>query len=181
MCLSVLDVDDLADEERPDHLQHQRGVDHLHAERIFEQRLDVLWPDDHEHRRQRWRQTGRYRYLTLCALGTALAPAWFASGILAGPLCCLYVLLSGGKGEAAPSRPVLRLILISLVPLLGSLFFLGVSLPRTGQRIMHLQHYQGKTALQAFNPFLGALTTARSLVEKVPRAPCRAAFTQRCF
>src|SRR5436305_11225723 len=48
---------------------------------------------------QHWRRTGRPRSLLLAAAGAALAPAWFASGILAGPLCCLYLLPAPGEGK----------------------------------------------------------------------------------
>ena len=41
---------------------------------------------------QRWRQTGRGIYLDLTVLACLLAPGWFAIGILAGPLCCLYLM-----------------------------------------------------------------------------------------
>jgi hypothetical protein len=40
---------------------------------------------------QRWRQTGHSLYLGLAILACFLAPAWFALGILGGPLCCLYL------------------------------------------------------------------------------------------
>src|SRR5262245_64503133 len=35
---SVLDVDDLADDERPDHLEHDSAYDHLNAERVAKHR-----------------------------------------------------------------------------------------------------------------------------------------------
>src|SRR5262249_13670368 len=41
---------------------------------------------------QALRRTGSWLYLHLCVLAVALAPTWFASGILAGPLCALYLL-----------------------------------------------------------------------------------------
>ncbi|MGH7226154.1 MAG: hypothetical protein ACRELF_23310, partial [Gemmataceae bacterium] len=50
---------------------------------------------------QRWRQTGRGLYLDLTVLACLLAPGWFALGILAGPLCCLY-LLPRGLSEPRP-------------------------------------------------------------------------------
>ncbi len=48
---------------------------------------------------QRWRQTGRASYLFLTALACLLAPGWFAIGVLAGPLCCLYLFPRGERGR----------------------------------------------------------------------------------
>jgi hypothetical protein len=115
---------------------------------------------------QSWRQTGRACYLDLAILACALAPAWFASGILAGPLCCLYLLASRssperaiGKGWIPPS--------ITLSPLLGTGLFLALSLPRAAGTILHLEHYQGKSAVEAFNPWKGVLYSARSLIDNL--------------
>lgn len=111
---------------------------------------------------QHWRDTGSRLALTLSALMAALAPAWFASGILAGPLCCLYLL------PPADSRRVSgRHLLLALVPSLGSVVFLAVSLPRTAHHIMHLDHYAGQTALEAFHPLTGLLNTGRSLMDNL--------------
>src|SRR5207245_7327026 len=41
---------------------------------------------------QSWRRTARPSRLACCVFVAALAPLWFATGILAGPLCCLYLL-----------------------------------------------------------------------------------------
>jgi hypothetical protein len=122
---------------------------------------------------QRWRQTGRHIHLVLCVFWTALAPAWFASGVLAGPLCCLYLLPQ--EGERLDSRgegqPTLRWLLSSLArrlsPLLGTAVFLAISLPRTAERIMHTSHYEGRTALESFGPWTGLLYTDRSLVDNL--------------
>jgi hypothetical protein len=90
-------------------------------------------------------------------LAIVLAPAWFASGILAGPLCCLYLLPGGGvRGRA-----------FTLLPLLGTALFLAVSLPRTASIILHLHHYDGLTAVEAFQPRLGLLFTCRSIVDNL--------------
>jgi hypothetical protein len=122
---------------------------------------------------QRWRQTGRRHWMVLCIVWTALAPAWFASGILAGPLCTLYLLpreknvgrLSrAGSGEPAYTS---RGRLFALAPLVGSALFLAVSLPLTASYILHLEHYDGRTALDAFDPLTGFAYTARSLVENL--------------
>ncbi len=111
---------------------------------------------------QRWRQSGRRTFLALSASWAALAPGWFASGVLAGPLCSLYLLPWGSPGKAWRSR-----LLIALVPLLGSAAFLAVSLPLTARHIMHLPHYDGKTALEAFHPVVGLKYTARALVDNL--------------
>ena len=67
-----------------------------------------------------------------------LAPGWFASGVLAGPLCCLYLLWPQRPDEAGG-----RTGRWALTPLLGTLLFLAVSLPRTAAIINTLPHYQG--------------------------------------
>jgi hypothetical protein len=109
---------------------------------------------------QRWRQTGRGWHLVLSALWAALAPAWFAIGILAGFLASVYLL--------CPLPPnVRRNGWAGLVPLLGSLAFLGVSLPLSGEQILHADHYGSQTALQAFNIPTGIVSTARSLVDNL--------------
>jgi hypothetical protein len=126
---------------------------------------------------QRWRQTGRALYLDLAVAAAALAPAWFAVGVLAGPLCCLYLLMGNGEWgmgneKQAPSSiphspfpiPHLR---FSLLPLLGTALFLAVSLPRTAEAILHLPHYEGKTALEAFDPRVGLGYTCRSVVDNL--------------
>lgn len=111
---------------------------------------------------QRWRQSGRWPFLALSAVWVALAPGWFASGILAGPLCSLYLLPWGNPRKAWWSR-----FLQALVPLLGSAAFLAVSLPLTARHIMHLPHYVGKTALEAFHPLIGLEYTGRALVDNL--------------
>jgi hypothetical protein len=109
---------------------------------------------------QRWRQTCRALYLDLTVLCCALAPGWFAIGILGGPLCFLYLL----PGERKPAP---RFLHVSFLPILGSLVFLAVSLPRTAETILHLPHYEGKTALEAFHPIIGIQYTARSVVDNL--------------
>lgn len=115
---------------------------------------------------QRWRQTGRGRHLVLSVFWAALAPAWFASGIIAGLLGCLYLFLPGPKLAAGPSNPRPRRW-TCLVPLLGSLAFLSVSLPYTGQQILHSEHYGSKNAVQAFDVTMAFVNTGRSLVDNV--------------
>lgn len=125
---------------------------------------------------QRWRQGGSVGWLVLCVVWSALAPCWFASGILAGALCTLYLLplgcdalqLTNTDASPSKSRWNWRLVL-TLVPLLGTALFLAVSLPMNAEHIMHLEHYQmqKKTAVEAFELDRGLLSTARSLVDNV--------------
>jgi hypothetical protein len=124
---------------------------------------------------QRWRQTGSAWHLVGSAVWAALAPAWFAIGILAGPLCALYLLPSEPDREPKPETPEARQaivrgakrIAVRLLPLLGTAAFLAVSLPRTGEEILHLSHYEGKTAIEAFHPAVGLLNTCRSVVDNL--------------
>lgn len=111
---------------------------------------------------QRWRQTGRGIYLDLTFLACLLAPGWFAIGILAGPLCFLYLLPPNEPAGPAPSRRHW-----SFLPLLGTALFLAVSLPLTARTILHLEHYGGQTAVDAFDPSIGLAYTARSLVDNL--------------
>jgi hypothetical protein len=107
---------------------------------------------------QAWRQR-RVRWgLAGALLGCALAPAWFAGGVLAGPLCSIYLLASQANRKG---------FLAALVPLLGTALFLAVSLPRTHEHIMYLEHYGDQTALEAFDPLVGLQYTARSLVDNL--------------
>jgi hypothetical protein len=117
---------------------------------------------------QRWRQTGRGCYLALAVLACLLAPAWFALGILGGPLCCLYLAnrqrkLPGGN----PSPGSLRCRFAGLLPLAGTALFLAISLPRTAEAILHTGHYGEQTAVEAFHPLIGLQYTARSLVDNL--------------
>ena len=147
---------------------------------------------------QAWRKTGRWRWIGACVVGTALAPAWFASGILAGPLCSLYLLSCipldrgwqnsksetrnprcGHSGHSGPSMQGLSTsdfgfrisdlaaLLQSAIPLVGTAAFLAVSLPRTLEYIMHLEHYESRTAAESFNLCIGAGFTGRSLIDNL--------------
>jgi hypothetical protein len=131
---------------------------------------------------QAWCNSGKIRYLMCCLLWCGLAPGWFASGVLAGPLCSLYLVAKKPRSqglEAESSEPGerglfgLRLraiglhVLITLLPLLGTAAFLTLSLPRTAAAIMHLPHYGTETALGAFDPFEGLINTGRSLVDNL--------------
>jgi hypothetical protein len=111
---------------------------------------------------QRWRRTGRGLYLDLAVLACFLAPAWFALGILGGPLCCLYLLPPGKGCTLSRSRRHW-----TLLPLAGTALFLAISLPRTAEAILHTGHYEGRTAIEAFHPLIGLQYTARSFVDNL--------------
>jgi hypothetical protein len=106
---------------------------------------------------QQWRQTAKWSYLVLCVVACALAPPWFASGILAGPICCLYLI--GNR-----NRPRTALV---LTPVLGTAAFLAISLPVTARTIMHLEHYGQKTAFEAFDVRVGARNTCRAVADNL--------------
>jgi hypothetical protein len=123
---------------------------------------------------QRWRQTGRGLYLDLSVLACVLAPGWFALGILAGPLCCLYLLPPDewrvASGEWRERRTFFTRHSTrhwTLLPLAGTALFLAVSLPRAGEAILHAGHYQGRSAVEAFHPLTGLTFTARSLIDNL--------------
>ncbi|MHB1425114.1 MAG: hypothetical protein ACYC3I_18235 [Gemmataceae bacterium] len=125
---------------------------------------------------QRWRQTGRGLYLDLAMLACLLAPGWFALGILAGPLCCLYLL---PPGEGRDARGAWRDKSLAtrhapratrhwtLLPLAGTALFLAISLPRAGEAILHATHYDGFSAVEAFQPLTGLQFTARSVIDNL--------------
>jgi hypothetical protein len=123
---------------------------------------------------QRWHQTGRGIYLALAVLACLLAPAWFALGVLGGPMCCLYLVQTAfsrdPKGSAtvrARLRLAAKQISIGLLPLAGTALFLAISLPRTAEAILHTGHYGEQTAVEAFQPLIGLQYTARSLVDNL--------------
>jgi hypothetical protein len=124
---------------------------------------------------QRWRQSGAWIHLVLCAVWSALAPCWFASGILAGPLCFVYLLPGEWGCKSAPgaasrrSRHPARMTMLAstLAPLLGTALFLAVSLPRIGERIMNLEHWRGQTAVRAIHVEVGVAYSLRSTVDNL--------------
>ena len=111
---------------------------------------------------QRFRRTGRALYLDLAILACLLAPGWFAIGILGGPLCCLYLL---PRGEPSGAYRTTRHW--TLLPLLGTVLFLAVSLPHSAESILHTGHYGKQTALEAFHPLTGLAYTLRALVDNL--------------
>ena len=124
---------------------------------------------------QSYRLTGRRAFLLLCALWCAVAPCWFAIGVLAGPLCALYLVSdprpsgSGGDSSRSLTLAVLKHLGDAAVPLVGTAAFLSVSLPLTAAAIVHLEHYriQDTDAIQAFQPGKGFLMSLRSIVENL--------------
>lgn len=110
---------------------------------------------------QKVKKAGSTLAVLECFVWVMLAPAWFASGVLAGPLCSLYLL------------PAWREIrdwkkwIVCLSPSLGTAVFLAVSLPLTAKYIMHLPHYQGRTAVESFHFGTGVLNTGRSIVDNL--------------
>jgi hypothetical protein len=57
--------------------------------------------------------------------------------------------------------------MLACAPLLGSALFLAVSLPLTAEYILHLEHYGAKSAAEAFQPWVGAVYSARSIVDNL--------------
>jgi hypothetical protein len=109
---------------------------------------------------QRFRKTKRYRWLGACALGAMLAPGWTSSGIVAGPLCVLYLL-----AREAP-RPRLWW-LAALAPLAGAFAYLCFSLPYQRNAIRSVAQSTGHTPSEAIQPLTGLRYTARALVDNV--------------
>jgi hypothetical protein len=117
---------------------------------------------------QQWRLSGRRRWLVLCAIGCALAPGWFASGILAGPFCSLYLLAWQWRApDGSKARGLLGRLGPLLVPILGTAVFLAVSLPLTAEQIDHAQHFAGQRAHEVFAPWQGLQLTGRTLVDNL--------------
>jgi hypothetical protein len=123
---------------------------------------------------QRAVRTGGRWSLIVCVLACALAPGWFAIGVLAGPFCCVYLFLAASEapepsenGRAGFRRPRAAHVLRALTPLLGTAAFLAVSLPLTAQTILHLPHYGDETAIQAFHPVAGFVIACRSTVDNL--------------
>lgn len=114
---------------------------------------------------QHWRQRGSRVAAVLCCVACLLAPTWFALGVLAGPLCALYLIFPETDPKRLQSwlRPLARAVL----PCLGGLLFLAISLPRTAHQIMHLEHYDQSDALRSFHPLTGLWYTMRSIVENL--------------
>jgi hypothetical protein len=115
---------------------------------------------------QSWRLTGRTYYLVLTVIASALAPAWFAAGILAGPICALY-LLSHLRRATEDSRYLVRRILAAAAPGLGSVLFLGVCLPLAARHLVHLEPHAERPAFAVIDLGTGAVYTGRAMVDNL--------------
>jgi hypothetical protein len=124
---------------------------------------------------QSFQRSGRGLALVVCAAFCALAPGFYAGGLLTGFFCAVYLVWNPGQVTRSPG-PVTRSpgpsgpgsrrrSLTSLLPIVGTLAFLSVSLPRTADRIIHAEHYQGKTVFAAFDLRLGMENTVRTLAD----------------
>ncbi len=114
---------------------------------------------------QSWRLTGRAIYLCWCVIFCGLSPAWLGGGILSGVWCAIYLFPWPEPGEHRGTGPWKKRWWLCAVPILGSLLFLAISLPRTAAQIIHAEHYHGKTVFQAFDLVEGTIRTARTLVD----------------
>lgn len=111
---------------------------------------------------QRWRQQGGRLYLILAALACAIAPMWFASGVLAGPLCSLYLLPRKGQRRCA------RAWLAAALPAVATGLFLAATAPLLARHIPALEHYQDPDRPSPLTRLLlGAEATERSLVDNL--------------
>lgn len=109
---------------------------------------------------QAWQHKGRWEYLVACAVACFFAPGWSGVGILAGPFCCLYLLLGA-------VRHGWKRMTAALVPCLGSIAFLALSLPYNLERIEKAEHFHGKSALEVWAPLSGLELTGRTIVDNL--------------
>jgi hypothetical protein len=116
---------------------------------------------------QRWRQTGRGLWLAVSALACFLAPGWFASGVLAGPLCVLYLISPECPRRVQETRALLLGVGKSFLPLLGTLLFLAVSLPLAGPYLQRLEHHEHRPLAEAIDLRVGLVYTLRSVVDNL--------------
>jgi len=118
---------------------------------------------------QNYRRTSAPLQLGLCVLWCALSPCWFAYGVLAGPLCCLYLWPAERGAATLTIGARLRFWLVRSAPLLGTVLFLVLSLPHNYQTIMHLEHYQMQktNARDAFQLDKGMVHTGTAIVENL--------------
>ena len=113
---------------------------------------------------QNWRRTGSKFQLILSGGWASLSPAWFAGGILIGPLASFYLVIPSPSDSGIRDSKTFRRWAF-IVPWLGTAAFLAVSLPGTATHIMRAHHYGGKTAIEAFDPLVGVANTARASVD----------------
>jgi len=115
---------------------------------------------------QAWRQTGRRGYLVLAVVAVLLAPGWYGSGLLAGPLVCLYLL---GSPPTPDSPPALRqrFRILDLAPLLGSLLFVAFSLLLATAPPQRPFQYDRRSPLEAFAVGPGLALTLQSILDNL--------------
>ncbi len=116
---------------------------------------------------QRWRQTEGPGQLILCAVWCGVAPCWFAGGILAGPLCALYLLPCRLRLSEVGAKSQAAMLSRAAVPLFGTAAFLALSLTFAGSKIVHAEHHGAHSTLQALSPGKGLLLTLRALVDNL--------------
>jgi hypothetical protein len=109
---------------------------------------------------QWWRRRSRAAALAACAAACALAPAFHGTALLGGAWCALYLMW-----PAEPRAAWSRRFLAALTPIAGTVLFLAISLPKTAERIIHAEHYRGKTIFAAFNFTQGVENTLRTLAD----------------
>lgn len=103
---------------------------------------------------QRWTQYRSWWGLVGAASWSAVAPAWYAGGALTGPLCGLYLAAAGRRVTAG-------------VPTLGTLAYLVVALAMSGDQLLNADHHDSRSTVQALDPAVGAVSTARSVVDNL--------------
>jgi hypothetical protein len=123
---------------------------------------------------RRW-QTGSRVQLGFSALWCGLAPGWFGSGLLAGPLCALYLLwperAAADAKPGTPRPPFWRRSLPALVPLLGTVFSLAITMPLNAERILNLPRVEEDKkdlkARETLDPVAGLEYTLRATVDSL--------------
>lgn len=103
---------------------------------------------------QRWVQARSWVGLAAAAGWSAVAPAWFGGGVLTGPLCALYLVL-GERWRAAG------------VPLVGTVVYVAVALTMAGDQLLHVNHHGADSTIDAIDPAVGAVYSARSVVDNL--------------
>ena len=93
-------------------------------------------------------------------LTAALAPAWFSSALIAGPLGSLYGWLSADRALALNKR-----VWTALSPLLGTAVFACVAVLLAGDKLAEPIRFGGRPIQVAFRPDIGTYLTARAMTE----------------
>jgi len=103
---------------------------------------------------QRWVQARSWVGLAATAVWSAVAPGWFGGGVLTGPLCALYLFLSGRWW-------------VSGLPLVGTVVFVALALAMAGDQLLHVNHHGSDSTIAGMDPVVGAVYTARSVVDNL--------------